>query len=219
MSCKRTRRFVLKSLLTTLTVVALLIGGTSAEAKSKEAKVYGYKVSTLSDAKVGDSKRELRAQMKYSHNVLAFFRIGKGAKMAVFCHPQIALWHGPCGLVQGQKKAHRWLLGLASGRLKSIRAAERRAAELARIAREKARLAALQPSWPEIQMHYASLIAQSSGGDPWPNCPDPYDGRGSWSDTVNCENQGNWYDSPGYYRCGLQFDPGWEVKYHRKFCP
>jgi hypothetical protein len=75
-------------------------------------------------------------------------------------------------------------------------------------------------SWVAIQIHYATLIAQASAGDPWPNCSDPYDGSGaSWSDTVGCENNGNWYDSPGYYRCGLQFDPMWERHYGRKFCP
>lgn len=205
----------MKSLLTTLTAVVVFIGGTSAEAKQQESKVYGYKVSILSDAKVGDVKRELKAQMTFSRHVLNFFTIGKGARLTVFCHPEFAQWFGPCGFAHEQKEAHLWLLDVASGRLKSIRAAERRAAELA----EKARLAALQPNWPEIQIHYATLIAQASGGDPWPNCPDPYDGRGSWSDTVNCENHGNWYDSPGYYRCGLQFDPGWERKYGVKFCP
>jgi hypothetical protein len=75
-------------------------------------------------------------------------------------------------------------------------------------------------SWVAIQIHYATLIAQSSSGDPWPNCADPYDGSGaSWTDTVGCENNGNWYDSPGYYRCGLQFDPMWERHYGRRFCP
>lgn len=79
---------------------------------------------------------------------------------------------------------------------------------------------ALAPNWIAIQIHYATLIAESSGGDPWPNCRDPYDGSGaSWQDTVNCENGGSWYDSPGYYRCGLQFDPQWEIKYGQRFCP
>lgn len=78
---------------------------------------------------------------------------------------------------------------------------------------------ALLPDWAAIQIRYATMIAEASGGDPWPNCPDPYDGSGSWHDTVRCENGGNWLDSPGYYRCGLQFDPGWEYKYKRKFCP
>ena len=27
---------------------------------------------------------------------------------------------------------------------------------------------------------------------------------------MNCENGGNWLDSPGFYRCGLQFHPTWE---------
>lgn len=54
---------------------------------------------------------------------------------------------------------------------------------------------------------------------PWPNCPDPWDGGGaSWQDTVNCENSGNWLDSPGPYRCGLQFAPSWESRFGR-LCP
>lgn len=78
--------------------------------------------------------------------------------------------------------------------------------------------------WANIQILYATKIAWSSREDPWPNCPDPgpRDNQGSghtWYDTVACENHGNWLDSPGYYRCGLQFDPDWEVKYKTRFCP
>lgn len=40
----------------------------------------------------------------------------------------------------------------------------------------------------------------------------------SWYDTVGCENGGSWLDSPGFYRCGLQFDPMWERVYGR-LCP
>lgn len=86
------------------------------------------------------------------------------------------------------------------------------------LARYKARLAPPVDYWITRQITIATKIAQESGGDPWPNCPDPFDGSGTWQDTVNCENGGNWYDSPGYYRCGLQFDPGWEIKYGR-LCP
>jgi hypothetical protein len=82
---------------------------------------------------------------------------------------------------------------------------------------------ALRPpvtDWAAVQMHYGRLLAQASSGDPWPNCPDPHDGSGaSWYDTVQCENGGSWFDSPGYYRCGLQFDPMWERHYGRRFCP
>jgi hypothetical protein len=82
---------------------------------------------------------------------------------------------------------------------------------------------ALRPAvtdWVAIQMHYGRRLALASAGDPWPHCPDPHDGSGaSWQDTVNCENNGSWYDSPGYYRCGLQFDPMWERHYGRRFCP
>lgn len=82
---------------------------------------------------------------------------------------------------------------------------------------------ALRPAvtdWAAIQMHYGNRLAADSAGDPWPNCPDPHDGSGSsWYDTVQCENGGSWLDSPGYYRCGLQFDPMWERHYRRRFCP
>jgi hypothetical protein len=82
---------------------------------------------------------------------------------------------------------------------------------------------ALRPpvtNWAAIQMRYGDRLAADSAGDPWPNCPDPHDGSGaSWQDTVNCENNGSWLDSPGYYRCGLQFDPMWERYYGRRFCP
>ena len=79
-------------------------------------------------------------------------------------------------------------------------------------------------------------VAEKIGADarrrglpsPWPRCPDPYDLKGhSWWDTVKCENRAYWerfrdgrvwLDPPGYYRCGLQFDPMWERKFGR-LCP
>jgi hypothetical protein len=91
------------------------------------------------------------------------------------------------------------------------------------IARELAETRrALNPptDWAAIQMRYGNMLARASSGDPWPSCPDPHDGSGaSWYDTVRCENNGSWLDSPGYYRCGLQFDPMWERFYGRRFCP
>lgn len=72
--------------------------------------------------------------------------------------------------------------------------------------------------WVARQIAAATVIGRESGGDPWPNCPDPFDGGGSWWDTVQCENGGSWMDSPGYYRCGLQFEPGWERRFGR-LCP
>lgn len=72
--------------------------------------------------------------------------------------------------------------------------------------------------WINRQIYVATLIARAARSDPWPNCPDPFFDGASWFDTVRCENNGNWYDSPGYYRCGLQFDPMWERKYGR-LCP
>ena len=46
--------------------------------------------------------------------------------------------------------------------------------------------------------------------DPWPNCPDPYDGTGSsWHDTKACESPGYGWgeDPPGWYCGPLQIDP------------
>ena len=87
------------------------------------------------------------------------------------------------------------------------------------------RLQARQPSpitltgWRAKQIQAAETIARESSGDPWPNCPDPHDGSGaSWDDTVACENGGDWNDSPGYFRCGLQFEPMWERRFGR-LCP
>jgi len=92
------------------------------------------------------------------------------------------------------------------------------------LSQSEAKLIPTEPDWIAIQIHYAELIGQggdAGGTDPWPNCPDPYDHAGhSWYDTVACENPVyGWYDGPGYYRCGLQFDPGWERRYGVRFCP
>jgi hypothetical protein len=72
-------------------------------------------------------------------------------------------------------------------------------------------------SWVERQIYAATVIARESSGDPWPSCADPWDG-GSFETLVACENGGSWYDSPGPYRCGLQFDPIWERRFGR-LCP
>src|SRR5262245_19345129 len=73
--------------------------------------------------------------------------------------------------------------------------------------------------WINKQIRVATIIGRSSRGDPWPNCPDPFDSsRYTWYHTVRCENGGNWYDSPGFYRCGLQFHPNWERRFGR-LCP
>jgi hypothetical protein len=73
--------------------------------------------------------------------------------------------------------------------------------------------------WVAKQIMAAETLGRESAGDPWPNCPDPYDGsNASWYSTVRCENNGSWLDSPGSYRCGLQFDPMWERRFG-KLCP
>lgn len=76
------------------------------------------------------------------------------------------------------------------------------------------------PWYIAAQIRAANHLAANSALDPWPNCPDPgpRDNQGpghSWHDTVSCENGGQWTDSPGFYRCGLQFDPMWENVYGR----
>lgn len=110
-------------------------------------------------------------------------------------------------IITGGPAYRRWVLNLWRGRARLYCKA---AADYQRP----------QTSWAAIQIHYATLIARASSRDPWPNCPDPYDGSGaSWDRTVACENAGSWLDSPGYYRCGLQFDPMWERHYGRRFCP
>jgi hypothetical protein len=55
----------------------------------------------------------------------------------------------------------------------------------------------------------AEQVAAESAGDPWPNCPDPHDGSGSWQATKNCESPGYGWgeDPPGYYCGPLQLDP------------
>lgn len=98
----------------------------------------------------------------------------------------------------------------------------------ARLEREWRRESRCLPWWIAKQIAAASWIARNSAADPWPNCPDPHDGSGvSWSTTVKCENRAYyelyglpraWLDSPGYYRCGLQFDPMWERRFGR-LCP
>jgi hypothetical protein len=74
-------------------------------------------------------------------------------------------------------------------------------------------------AWRARQIAAAEVIAHEATTDPWPSCPDPvWDGASSWDVTVQCENSGSWLDSPGFYRCGLQFDPMWERRFGR-LCP
>ena len=75
------------------------------------------------------------------------------------------------------------------------------------------------PWYITAQIRAGNILGSESAGDPWPNCPDPYDGSGSsWQGTVACENGGQWTDTPGFYRCGLQFHPAWENRFGR-LCP
>lgn len=87
-----------------------------------------------------------------------------------------------------------------------------------RLAALRARASRCAPWYVTTQIRVATIIGPMHV-DAWPNCPDPFDSRSyTWTDTVRCENGGSWLDSPGYYRCGLQFDPGWERRYGR-LCP
>jgi hypothetical protein len=89
--------------------------------------------------------------------------------------------------------------------------------------------------WVRRQIEVATILGKdgdAQGTDPWPNCPDPYDHHKhghTWRDTLKCENRAYaeiygvwnpkaWLDSPGYFRCGLQFEPRWEHRYG-KLCP
>lgn len=84
------------------------------------------------------------------------------------------------------------------------------------------------PWYVTKQIWAGNILGRESAGDPWPNCPDPWDGSGStWMDTVACENRRYFelygyprafLDSPGFYRCGLQFHPDWERRFGR-LCP
>jgi hypothetical protein len=90
-----------------------------------------------------------------------------------------------------------------------------------------------QAWWVRRQIEVATILGKdgdAQGTDPWPNCPDPYDHQGhTWRHTLKCENRAYaeiygvwdpraWKDSPGYFRCGLQFEPRWERRYG-KLCP
>ena len=90
-----------------------------------------------------------------------------------------------------------------------------------------------QAWWVRRQIEVATILGTDGdrqGTDPWPNCPDPYDSpRYTWRHTVACENRAYaerygvwdpraWLDPPGYFRCGLQFEPRWERRYG-KLCP
>lgn len=128
----------------------------------------------------------------------------------------------------------RWALFTRYGHCWQVRASRRHqricrvaraslAAHQARRDRLERLLAPPRPTttlsyWIGRQIYAATVIGRESAGDPWPNCPDPFDGGGSWDATVACENGGDWLDSPGYFRCGLQFEPMWERRFGR-LCP
>ena len=90
-----------------------------------------------------------------------------------------------------------------------------------------------QAWWVRRQIEVATILGtdgQRQGTDPWPNCADPFDSpRYTWRHTLACENRATverlgvwdpraWLDPPGYFRCGLQFEPRWERRYG-KLCP
>jgi hypothetical protein len=136
-------------------------------------------------------------------------------------HRQTMTLHRVTGTVRFFGR-HPWLLRYGRQRWVARRELRRARVWVRVVGRELAetRLALRPPvtDWVARQIAAATVIGRESGGDPWPNCPDPFDGGGSWWDTVQCENGGSWLDSPGYFRCGLQFDPGWERRFGR-LCP
>jgi len=126
--------------------------------------------------------------------------------------PSADYWHA-----KATHRLERW--DHANRHIVKLKAKLRHANQRIRILRRRLHPPAPKTAWYVTkQIWAANILGRESAGDPWPNCPDPYDGGGSWQDTVNCENGGSWLDSPGYYRCGLQFDPGWERRFGR-LCP
>lgn len=138
-------------------------------------------------------------------------------------HRQVRTLHRVTGTVRFFEN-HPWLLKYGPTRQRTVAHRELHRARVwvpivrRELAETRAALAPPRYDWVALQIAAANVIGRESAGDPWPNCPDPFDGGGSWSDTVACENNGNWMDSPGYYRCGLQFDPSWENRFGR-LCP
>lgn len=116
---------------------------------------------------------------------------------------------------------HRWILEKAH-RLRTNTKLKAEHAHVQRLLDELRRARHVQAheiDWRARQIAAAETIGHEAGADPWPNCPDPiWNGAPSWDVTVACENGGDWMDSPGYYRCGLQFDPMWERRFGA-LCP
>jgi hypothetical protein len=171
-----------------------------------------FTAKELNDPHVGTSKQELRAQEWHSRQVVRFFLARQHHWMLWARRSSCLTLRGlrverVCRTAREQLRAHRWLYEVAQSRLAALAVPTR-----------ATRVTYSVGYWEQRQIAAAESIGRSSSKDPWPNCPDPFDGGGSWYDTVACENGGSWLDSPGYYRCGLQFDPAWERVYGR-LCP
>jgi hypothetical protein len=138
-----------------------------------------YSVAQLSDAKVGSSKSELRAQVRHSLNVVEFFQTGDGYWQArlMSCHPITGELWGPCKTARNLVLAHTWLADVASQRLDRIVAAEKRAA-----AKKAAK---------------AKAAAEAAQAQQW------------LVDAFMCihSHEGSWTDDGAPYWGGLQF--GW----------
>jgi hypothetical protein len=64
----------------------------------------------------------------------------------------------------------------------------------------------------------AEYLSSISAGDPWPNCPDPHDGSGSWDDTKACEAPGYSWSAcatSSMFVGPLQFHPMWRSLWQR----
>ncbi len=120
-----------------------------------------------------------------------------------------ARWGARHAATRASRRDHRRQLGQVRGWLRKLHARQVRP----------------EPHWSfwrVAQIWLAEKIADGSSGDPWPSCPDPRAGGGSWDDTARCEARGTFesigdaawgVDPPGFYRCALQFAPSWEPKY------
>jgi hypothetical protein len=82
------------------------------------------------------------------------------------------------------------------------------------IARENAWRQSARGRW----IAAAEYLSSISAGDPWPNCPDPHDGTGSWDDTKACEAPGYSWSAcatSSMFVGPLQFHPMWRSLWQR----
>lgn len=78
--------------------------------------------SSLNDSKVGSARSELAAQVRHSTDVVRFFTVGPGSYMVAARHSSCAgvAWRATCARARRIVAAHRWLLSVASLRLRAL---------------------------------------------------------------------------------------------------